>query len=52
MSQILKVSKINLKYSYLIIAKKEIINAKFSDVKEVLFKDCKKIKWWKFFQKS
>ncbi len=44
MSQILKVSKINLKYSYLIIAKKEIINAKFSDVKEVLFKDCKKIK--------
>ena len=44
MNQILKISKIDLNYSYLIIAKKEIINAKFSDVKEVLFKDCKKIK--------
>ena len=44
MNQILKVSKINLDYSYLLIAKKNIIDAKFSDIKEVIFKDYKKIK--------
>ena len=44
MNQILKISKIDLNYSYLIIAKKEIINAKFSDIREALFKDYKKIK--------
>ena len=43
-NQFLKISIINLNYSYLIIAKKEIINAKFSDIKEALFKDYKKIK--------
>ena len=44
MMQILKISKINLNYSYLLIAKKNIIDAKFSDIKEVIFKDYKKIK--------
>ena len=44
MNQILKISKLNLNYSYLIIAKKNIISASFSDIKEVIFKDFKKIK--------
>jgi len=44
MNQIIKIYKINLNYSYLLIAKKEIINAKFSDIKETIFKDYKKIK--------
>ena len=44
MNQILKISKINLNYSYLLIAKKNIIDANFSDIKEVIFKDYKKIK--------
>ena len=44
MNQIIKVSKINLDYSYLIISKKEIINAKYSDIKDTIFKDYKKIK--------
>ena len=43
-NQISKIIKINLNYSYLIIAKKNIIDAKFSDIKEVIFKDYKKIK--------
>ena len=43
-NQFLKISIINLNYSYLIIAKKEIINAQFSDIKDTLFKDYKKIK--------
>ena len=44
MNQFLKISKINLNYSYLIIAKKEIINANYSDISDALFKNCKKIK--------
>ena len=44
MNQILKILKINLNYSYLIIAKKEIVNAKFFDIKNSLLKDYKKIK--------
>ena len=44
MTQILKISKINLNYSYLLIAKQNIIDAKFSEIKEVVFKDYKKIK--------
>ena len=44
MNQILKISKINLNYSYLLIAKKNIIDAKFFDIKEVMLKDYKKIK--------
>ena len=44
MNQIVKIYKINLSYSYLLIAKKEIINAKFSDIKKTISKDYKKIK--------
>ena len=44
MNQILKISKINLNYSYLLIAKKNIIDASFFDIKEVILKDYKKIK--------
>ncbi len=44
MRQILKISKVNLNYSYLFIAKKTIIDAKFIDIKETLIKDYKKIK--------
>ena len=44
MNQLVKISKINFNYSYLIIAKKEIINAQFSDIRDALFKDYKKIK--------
>ena len=39
MNQILKISKINLNYSYLLIAKKNIIDAKFFDIKETILKD-------------
>jgi ribonuclease P protein component, eubacterial len=44
MSQILKISKVNCNNSYLFIAKKSIINAKFIDIKETIIKDYKKIK--------
>ena len=44
MMQISKISKINLNYSYLLIAKKKIIDAKFFDIKEVILNDYKKIK--------
>ena len=44
MNQMVKFSKIKLNFSYLFIAKKEIINAQFSDIRDVLFRDYKKIK--------
>ena len=44
MNQIIKISKINFNYSYLLIAKKSIINAKFVDIKEIIINDYKKIK--------
>ena len=44
MSQMTKKSKINFNYSYLLIAKKSIINAKFVDIKETIIHDYKKIK--------
>ena len=44
MSQMTKISKINFNYSYLLIAKKSIIDAKFIDVKETIIHDYKKIK--------
>ena len=44
MNQILKISKINLNYSYIFIAKKNIIDAKFSEVKKIILEDYKKIK--------
>ena len=44
MNQLVKLSKINFNYSYLFIAKKSIINAKFADIKETILNDYKKIK--------
>ena len=44
MNQLIKISKINFNYSYLLIAKKSIINAKFVDIKEIIINDYKKIK--------
>ena len=44
MNQISKIKKINLNYSYLIIVKKNMIDAKFFDIKETILKDYKKIK--------
>ena len=40
---ILKTTKINLKYSYLIIAKKNVLDSKYSDIKETMIVDFKKI---------
>ena len=40
---ILKSIKINLKYSYLIIAKKNVLDSKYSDIKETMIVDFKKI---------
>ena len=40
---ILKTIKINLKYSYLIIAKKNVLDSKYSDIKETMLVDFKKI---------
>ena len=44
MNQMIKILKINFNYSYLLIAKKSIIDAKFVDIKETIIKDFKKIK--------
>ena len=44
MKNISKISKINLNYSYLLIAKKNIIDGEFFDIKETIIKDYKKIK--------
>ena len=44
MNQIVKISKINFNYSYLFIAKKSIINAKYIDIQETITNDYKKIK--------
>ena len=40
---ILRSIKINLKYSYLIIAKKNVLDSKYSDIKETMLVDFKKI---------
>ena len=40
---ILKTTKINLKYSYLIIAKKNVLDSKYSEIKETMLVDFKKI---------
>ena len=42
-NSILKSVKINLKYSYLMIAKKNVLDSKYSDVKKSLLVDFKKI---------
>ena len=44
-NNILKSVKINLKYSYLIIAKKNVLDSKYNDIKETILKDFKKILW-------
>jgi len=44
MKNINKISKINLNYSYLLIAKKNIIDGEFFDIKETIIKDYKIIK--------
>ena len=40
---ILRSIKINLKYSYLIIAKKNVLDSKYNDIKDTILKDFKKI---------
>ena len=40
---ILKTIKINLKYSYLIIAKKNVLDSKYDDIRETILLDFKKI---------
>ena len=42
------VNKILLKfnYSYLVIAKPTMLNNEYTNIKETLFQDLKKIKWW------
>ena len=40
---ILKSIKINLKYSYLVIAKKNVLDSKYSDIKKTMIVDFKKI---------
>ena len=44
-NNILKSIKINLKYSYLIIAKKNVLDSKYSDIKKTMIVDFKKILW-------
>ena len=44
-NSILKSTKINLKYSYLMIAKKNVLDSKYSDIKKSLLVDFKKILW-------
>ncbi len=44
MNQITKISKINFEYSYLIIVKQPIINAKYVDIKNSLKKEYNRIK--------
>ena len=44
MNEALKKISINLKYSYLVIAKPTMLNNEFKDIKETLFKEFNKIK--------
>ena len=44
MNQMLKTSKLNFEYSYLVIAKHSIISAKFIDIKNAITKEYNKIK--------
>ena len=44
-NNILKSIKINLKYSYLIIAKKNVLDSKYSNIRETILVDFKKILW-------
>ena len=44
MNDACKEMSINLKYSYLVIAKSTMLNNEFKKIKETLFQDLKKIK--------
>ena len=44
MSQLVNISKINFNYSYLVIAKKTVLNDNYEDIKETLFSNFKKIR--------
>ena len=44
-NNILKSIKINLNYSYLIIAKKNVLDSKYNDIRETILLDFKKILW-------
>ena len=46
-NNILKSIKINLKYSYLIIAKKNVLDSKYDEIKQTILTDFKKILWSK-----
>ena len=46
-NSILKSIKINLNYSYLIIAKKNVLDSKYSDIKKSILIDFKKVLWLK-----
>ena len=48
MNEALKKISINLKYSYLVIAKPTMLNNEFKLIKETLFKEFSKIKKWTF----
>ena len=48
---ILKNIKLNLNYSYLIIAKKTVLENKYVDIKDKILNDFKKILWKKYLSK-
>ena len=50
-NNILKSIKINLKYSYLIIAKKNVLDSKYDEIKQTILTDFKKILWSKLLIK-
>ena len=52
MNDSFKKISIKLDYSYLVIAKPTMLNSEFKDIKETLFQEFKKIRWWKWLTKS
>ncbi len=46
MNDAVKKISINLNFSFLVIAKPTMLNNEFKNIKETLFKEFKKIKWW------
>ena len=52
MNDAIKKTPINLKLSFLVIAKPTMLNNEFKDIKETLFQEFKKIRWWKWLTKS
>ena len=47
MNDAIKTINMNLSYSYLFIAKKNIYNAEYKIIKNSIFKDLTKVRWWK-----